>query len=44
MYELLSLDGVAENILEGLPPIRLAPVRSVISPKGYLILDYRVVR
>jgi len=44
VYELLSLDGVvAENILEGLPPIRLAPVRNVLSPTGYLILDYRVV-
>jgi hypothetical protein len=27
-----------------LPPIKLESIRSEISPTGYLIIDYRVVR
>lgn len=32
------------RLFEGLPPIRLETVRSMTSPAGYLLLDYRVVR
>lgn len=35
--------GAGRKLLDGLPPIRLAPIRSAISPTGYLILDYRVL-
>ena len=38
-----TIAGVGRKLLDGLPPIRLAPIRSVISPTGYLILDYGVV-
>ena len=38
-----TVAGAGRKLLEGLPPIHLAPVRTVTSPKGYLILDYRVV-
>jgi dihydrofolate reductase len=38
-----TIAGVGRRLLDGLPPIRLAPIRSVISRTGYLILDYRVV-
>src|SRR5258706_1599532 len=39
-----TIVGVGRKLLEGLPPIRLAPIRNVLSPTGYLILDYRIVR
>jgi hypothetical protein len=32
-----------DAVILGLPRIRLAPIRSVISPLGYLILDYGVI-
>jgi dihydrofolate reductase len=35
--------GAGRRLLDGLPSIRLAPVRSVTSPTGYLLLDYRVI-
>ena len=38
-----TIAGAGRKLLDGLPPIRLAPIRSVISPTGYLILGYRVV-
>jgi dihydrofolate reductase len=36
--------GCGRRLLDGLPPIELAPTRSELSPKGYLLADYRVVR
>jgi dihydrofolate reductase len=38
-----TIAGVGRKLLDGLPPIRLAPISTVISPSGYLILDYRVL-
>ncbi len=38
-----TIAGAGRKLLDGLPPIRLAPIRNVISPTGYLILDYRVI-
>jgi dihydrofolate reductase len=37
-----TIAGVGRRLLDGLPPIRLAPIGSVISPTSHLILDYRV--
>jgi riboflavin biosynthesis pyrimidine reductase len=37
-----TIAGAGRKLLDGLPPIRLTPMRSSISPTGYLILDYRV--
>jgi dihydrofolate reductase len=37
-----AIAGNGRKLLDGLPPIRLTPIRSAISPTGYLILDYRV--
>ena len=37
-----AIAGVGRKLLEGLPPIRLTPIRSSISPTGFLILDSRV--
>jgi dihydrofolate reductase len=37
-----AIAGVGRKLLDGLPPIRLTPIRGVISPMGYPILDYRV--
>ncbi|HEY7813739.1 MAG TPA: hypothetical protein VIC62_10900 [Nakamurella sp.] len=37
-----TIAGGGRKLLDGLPPIRLGPIRSLISPTGYLILDYRV--
>lgn len=36
--------GHGRRLLDGLPPIQLELVRSEISPTGYLIVDYRVIR
>lgn len=36
--------GGGRRLLDGLPPMELEPVRSAISPTGYLLVDYRVVR
>ena len=38
-----TIAGTGRKLLDGLPPIRLVPIRSVISPTGYLILDYRII-
>jgi len=35
--------GGGRRLLEGLPSIQLEPIRSSISPTGYLLVDYRVV-
>jgi dihydrofolate reductase len=34
--------GSGRRLLDGLPAIRLEPIRSTISPAGYLLADYRV--
>ena len=34
--------GSGRRLLDGLPPLRLEPIRSLTSPSGYLIVDYRV--
>jgi dihydrofolate reductase len=39
-----AVAGEGRRLLEGLPAVRLEPVRSVTSPAGYLLLDYRPVR
>ena len=36
--------GRGRRLLDGLPPIQLEAIRSDISPTGYLLVDYRVVR
>ena len=36
--------GRGRRLLDGLPPIQLELIRSEISPTGYLLVDYRVVR
>jgi dihydrofolate reductase len=36
--------GRGRRLLDGLPSIRLEAVRSEVSPAGYLLVDYRVVR
>ena len=38
-----AIAGVGRKLLDGLPPIRLSPIRSLISPTGFLILDYGVI-
>jgi dihydrofolate reductase len=38
-----TIAGAGRKVLDGLPPIRLALIRSVTSPTGYLMLDYRVI-
>ncbi|WP_243061800.1 dihydrofolate reductase family protein [Humibacter sp. RRB41] len=35
--------GSGRRLLDGLPSIRLEPIRSERSPAGYLLVDYRVV-
>ena len=37
-----TIAGVGRKLLDGLPPIRLSPIRSLVSPTGLLILDLRV--
>ncbi|MDT7539481.1 MAG: hypothetical protein QOI82_3066 [Actinomycetota bacterium] len=34
--------GSGRRLLDGLPRLRLEPIRSLTSPSGYLIVDYRV--
>ena len=33
--------GSGRRLLDGLPSLRLRPLRSLISPSGYLLVDYR---
>jgi len=35
--------GSGRRLLDGLPAIRLEPVRSTTSPAGFLLVDYRVI-
>jgi dihydrofolate reductase len=35
--------GSGRRLLDGLPAIRLEPIRSTTSPAGYLLADYRVI-
>jgi dihydrofolate reductase len=39
-----TIAGSGRKLLEGLPPIRLEPIRSTTSPTGYLLVDYRIIR
>lgn len=39
-----TIAGHGRRLLDGLPPIRLEVIRSVASPTGHLLVDYRVVR
>ena len=39
-----TIAGRGRRLLDGLPPIRLESIRSEISPTGYLLVAYRVVR
>ena len=36
--------GSGRRLLDGLPSIRMEAIRSTLSPTGYLLADYRVVR
>jgi dihydrofolate reductase len=36
--------GRGRRLLDGLPSIQLEPIRSELSPAGYLLIDYRVTR
>ena len=36
--------GRGRRLLDGLPPIQLESIRCVMSPTGYLLVDYRVIR
>ena len=38
-----AVAGSGRRLLDGVPPMRLEPVRSTTSPTGYLLVDYRVV-
>jgi len=39
-----TIAGRGRRLLDGLPPIQLESIRSEISPTGYLIVDYRLIR
>jgi dihydrofolate reductase len=39
-----AIAGRGRRLLDGLPPIRLEPLRSATSPGGYLLADYRISR
>jgi dihydrofolate reductase len=36
--------GRGRRLLDGLPSIQLESIRSEVSPAGYLLVDYRVLR
>ncbi len=36
--------GRGRRLLDGLPPMRLESLRSAMSPRGYLLADYRIAR
>lgn len=36
--------GRGRRLLDGLPPMQLESIRTEISPTGYLLADYRVIR
>jgi len=33
--------GTGRRLFDGLPPLQLEPIRSLTSPSGYLLADYR---
>ena len=37
-----TIAGSGRRLLDGLPAIRLKPIRNTTSPAGYLLVDYRV--
>jgi dihydrofolate reductase len=39
-----TIAGTGQRLLDGLPPIRLETIRGTASPRGHLLVDYRVVR
>lgn len=39
-----AIKGSGRRLLDGLPPIRLEPIRNTTSPAGYLLAGYRVIR
>ena len=39
-----AIASSGRRLFEGLPPVRLEPTRSVTSPSGHLLVDYRVIR
>jgi dihydrofolate reductase len=39
-----QIAGQGRRLLDGLPSIRLQPIRSSMSPTGHLLVDYRVLR
>jgi dihydrofolate reductase len=39
-----AIAGRGRRLLEGLPPVRLESLRSAMSPRGYLLADYRISR
>jgi dihydrofolate reductase len=39
-----TIAGNGRRLLDGLPTTRLESIRSVISPSGHLLVDYRVIR
>jgi dihydrofolate reductase len=38
-----TIVGRGRRLLVGLPSIRLEPIRSAVSPSGYLLVDYQVI-
>jgi dihydrofolate reductase len=38
-----AIAGPGRRLLDGLPAIRLEPIRTAVSPTGHLVADYRVV-
>src|SRR3954447_7959815 len=38
-----AVAGGGRRLLDGVPPTRLEVIRSATSPKGYLLVDYRVL-
>ncbi|MGX7678703.1 dihydrofolate reductase family protein [Jatrophihabitans sp. DSM 45814] len=39
-----AIAGSGRRLFEGLPPVRLELIRSVTSPSGSLLVDYKVIR
>jgi dihydrofolate reductase len=39
-----AIAGSGRRLLDGVPAMRLEPIRSTTSPTGYLLVDYRVLR
>ena len=39
-----AIAGRGRRLLDGLPPIRLESLRSAMSPRGYLLAAYRILR